>query len=60
MKSHSKHFLPFAFAAAVVLAGCIKMPKSGETGPDGPDGPDEPDPPLRRNTSIPSGMNPGM
>ena len=56
MKRHSKSLLPFALAAAVVLAGCIKMTKGGETDTGGPDGPDFP-PPLRWNISILSGMN---
>lgn len=62
MKLRSKTFLPFAFSAAVVLAGCIKMPKgNGPGGPDGPDGPDGPEfPPPRRSTFIRSAMNPGM
>ena len=60
MKRHSKSLLPFAVAAAVVLAGCIKMPKGGETDTGGPDGSDFPPPPLRRNISILSGMNPVM
>ncbi len=43
MKLRSRPFLMFACAAAVALAGCIKMPKSEGADPDGPDGPDEPD-----------------
>ena len=43
MKLCSRPFLMFVCAAAVALAGCIKMPKSEGADPDGPDGPDEPD-----------------
>lgn len=48
--------LPFLFfaPAAVLLAGCIKMPKPGP----GPDDPDDPVSPPLWNTSILSGMNP--
>ena len=49
-------FVLFASAAALLLAGCIKMPKTGGEEPEGPEGPDNP-PPLR-NTFIRSAMNP--
>lgn len=45
MNIRSKPFLVFACAAAVALAGCIKMPKADGTDPGGPDGPDGPDNP---------------
>ena len=45
MRFRSRLFLMFACAAAVSLAGCIKMPESNGSGPGGPDGPDEPDNP---------------
>ena len=43
-------------SAALLLAGCVKMPKPVSPDPDVPDNPDFPPP---RNTSIPSAMNPG-
>lgn len=43
MRFRSRLFLMFACAAAVVLAGCIKMPESNGSDPGDPDGPDEPD-----------------
>ena len=46
-------------SAALLLAGCVKMPKPGSPDPDDPDSPDNPDFPPPRNTSIPSAMNPG-
>lgn len=58
MKLCSRPFLMFVCAAAVALAGCIKMPKSEGADPDGPDGPDEPDFPPPRNTFIRMAMNP--
>lgn len=49
----------FASVAAMLLAGCIKMPKTGGAEPEGPEGPDNPDfPPPLRNTFIRSAMNP--
>jgi len=51
-------FVLFASAAALLLAGCIKMPKTGGEGPEGPEGPDNPDSPPLRNTFIRSAMNP--
>lgn len=57
MKRHSKSLLPFALAAAVVLAGCIKMPKGGETDTGGPDGSDFP-PPSAAEYLYPFGDEP--
>ena len=37
MMFRSKSSLSLVFAAAVVLAGCIKMPKANGTEPGGPD-----------------------
>ena len=45
MRFRSRLFLMFACAAAVSLAGCIKMPESNGSGPGGPDDPDGPDNP---------------
>lgn len=50
MMFRSKSSLSLVFAAAVVLAGCIKMPKANGTEPGGPDDPDSPDFPPPRNT----------
>ena len=44
-------------SAALLLAGCVKMPKPVSPDPEDPDNPDFPPPP--RNTSILSAMNPG-
>lgn len=42
MMFRSKSSLSLVFAAAVVLAGCIKMPKANGTEPGGPDSPAPP------------------
>lgn len=39
MMFRSKSSLSLVFAAAVVLAGCIKTPKANGTEPGGPDSP---------------------
>ena len=60
MKRLPIFFLLFAAAVAVLLAGCVKMPKPGRTNPDDPDDPDDPISPPLRDTFIRMGMNPGM
>ena len=55
MKTSPIRYALFAASAILLLAGCVKMPKPGTQNPEEPDNPDSP----RRNTSIPSAMNPG-
>ena len=57
MKTGPIRYALFAASAILLLAGCVKMPKPGTQNPEEPDNPDPP--PPRRNTSIPSAMNPG-
>ena len=71
MKTSPIRYALFAASAILLLAGCVKMPKPGTQNPEEPDKgiyhamnkgvlqPDNPDSPPRRNTSIPSAMNPG-
>ena len=56
MKTSPIRYALFAASAILLLAGCVKMPKPGTQNPEEPDNPDSP---PRRNTSIPSAVNPG-
>lgn len=56
MKTSPIRYALFAASAILLLAGCVKMPKPGTQNPEEPDNPDSL---PRRNTSIPSAMNPG-
>lgn len=51
-------FVLFASAAALLLAGCIKMPKTGGEEPEGPEGPDNPDFPPPAEYIYPFGDEP--